>query len=58
LSTSYKVACKTAGDTNWAYNALRFATREDAEAYGRDLFSRWLALSEYEIHESEDKPNR
>jgi len=58
MANSYKVACKTAGDTNWAYNALRFATREAADQYAIDLWSRWLALSEYEIHESEDAPNR
>ena len=54
---SYKVGCKTRGDSDWAYNALRFATREEAETYGADLFSRWTALREYEVHASEDAPN-
>lgn len=55
---SYKVGCKTAGDVNWAYNALRFPTREAAEAYGLDLYMRWTALKEYEVHESDEEPNR
>ena len=53
---SYKVGCKTSGDRNWAYNALRFATEAEAAAYGADLFSRGLALREYEVHPSDDEP--
>lgn len=55
---SFKVGCKTKSDTEWAYNGLRFATREAAESYGGDLYSRWTALDKYEVHESEDEPNR
>jgi hypothetical protein len=58
MNKSFKVGCKTAGDTTWAYNALRFATREEAEAYGLDLAMRWTALRDYEIHESDEEPNR
>ncbi len=55
---SFRVGCKTRGDSDWAYNGLRFATKEEAEAYGRDLFSRWTALEKWEVHESEEEPNR
>jgi hypothetical protein len=56
--TSFKVGCKTRGDMNWAYNALRFATREQAQNYAEDLYSRWMALDSYEVQESDDAPNR
>ncbi len=55
---SWKVGCKTRGDTNWAYNGLRFATREAAEAYGRDLYGRWTALESWEAHQDDEAPNR
>ena len=55
---SFKVGCKTDGDTNWAYNAFRFATQEQAEAYGKDLCSRWLGLREWEVHPSDEEPNK
>ncbi len=55
---SWKVGCKTRGDSDWAYNGLRFATKEEAEAYGSELFCRWTALEHYEAHPSEDEPNR
>lgn len=29
------------GERTWATNGLRFATKDDADAYGRALFSRW-----------------
>jgi hypothetical protein len=56
--TSFKVGCKTRGDVNWAYNSLRFVTREQAAAYAEGLFMRWTALDSYAIHESDDAPNR
>lgn len=55
---SFKVGCKTRGDVNWAYNSLRFVTREQAQDYGADLYSRWTALESYEVHDSDDVPNR
>lgn len=55
---SYKVGVKTPGDVNWGYNALRFVTKEMAEAYGRDLFLRWTAVTAWEVQASDDEPNR
>ncbi len=55
--SSFKVGCKTTETEPWAYNALRFATEAEAELYGRDLYSRWLALREWEVHHSDDEPN-
>jgi hypothetical protein len=53
---SFKVGVKTPGDRNWGYNALRFPTAEQAEAYGHDLAMRWLAVTDYEVHPSDDEP--
>lgn len=30
-------------------NALRFPTKDEAETYAKDLFSRWTAVKEYRI---------
>jgi hypothetical protein len=38
-------------------NALRFATREEADSYGFDLLCRWTAPEDYEIREMEDAVN-
>jgi hypothetical protein len=58
VSKSYKVAVKTAGDTNWASNGLRFPTEEAAKEYGQDLFMRWTAVTEWEVQPSDEEPNR
>lgn len=39
--TSWK--CEVLADGSWCSNDLRFATKEEAEAYGRNLLSRWMA---------------
>lgn len=36
------------------YNGLRFATADETEAYGRDLYSRWIALKRFEVRRSTD----
>src|ERR1700682_904717 len=41
----------------WCGNALRFATREEAEANVRDLMMRWFALRETRVVESDDAAN-
>ena len=35
----------------WVGNALTFTTREEAEAYARDLFSRWTLVREWRVVE-------
>jgi hypothetical protein len=42
----------------WVSNALRFATREAAEAYVKDLYSRWTAVREYRVVSSKDPVNK
>lgn len=41
----------------WSGNALRFASREEAEANVQDLYSRWTMVSQTRVVESEDEPN-
>lgn len=41
----------------WASNALRFATREEAEASFRELMSRWWVPTDGRAAESEDPVN-
>ena len=40
-----------------AFNALVFATREEADAGGRELLSRWFAPIGYEVIETDDAVN-
>jgi 2'-5' RNA ligase len=55
---SFKVGVKGKGDANWAYNALRFPTEEAAKAWGQDLWSRWSGVDQWEVHPSDEAPNR
>ena len=41
----------------WCGNALRFATREEAEANVRDLMMRWFAVRETRVIECDDPVN-
>jgi hypothetical protein len=41
----------------WCGNALRFATREEAEANVRDVMMRWFAVRETRVVESDDPVN-
>lgn len=38
-------------------NSLVFATREEADAYGRDLYSRWTQATGHEVRESDETIN-
>ena len=41
----------------WVGNALRFSTREEAEANVRDLMMRWFAVRETRVLVSDDSVN-
>jgi hypothetical protein len=41
----------------WSTNALRFATKEEAEAYGLDLYQRWTLVREYRATETDEPVN-
>lgn len=57
LPVSFKVEVLAYGEANFASNGLRFATREEAEGYRADLFSRWMGAKETRIAESADPVN-
>lgn len=44
-------------DNKWASNALRFATRREAELYGAELLSRWFVPTDARPAESDDPVN-
>jgi hypothetical protein len=54
---SYKVAVMATGESNWSYNGQRFATRNEAQAAGDDLSSRWSAVEKFEVQKSNDPVN-
>ena len=43
--------------SEWAGNAVRFATQEEAEASARDLYSRWTLCVGHRTDESDDPVN-
>lgn len=55
--TSFKSEVIADSTGTWAGNALRFATREEAERYVADLSMRWLAVRETRVVESDDPVN-
>jgi hypothetical protein len=42
----------------WCGNALRFAKKEDAEAWVKDLSYRWILVRDTRVVPSTDEPNR
>jgi hypothetical protein len=55
--TSYAPEVITDSSGKWAGNALRFATREEAQANVQDLMYRWFAVRETRVVESTDPVN-
>lgn len=53
----FKLGVKTPGDTEFVFNALCFETEQEAEDYGRDLFSRWSAVKETKVLTSDEPIN-
>jgi hypothetical protein len=54
---SYKVEVNTVKFGSWDSNSVRFATKEEAVAYGNDLWSRWTAVRDHRVVESDDLVN-
>jgi len=54
---SWKPEVTTSGDRNWTGNALRFATKEEAEANVLALSMRWTAVRDTRVVESDDLVN-
>lgn len=51
---SFKAEVIADGSGEFVGNGLRFASREEAEAYARDLSWRWLAVRDWRVIESDD----
>ena len=51
---SYKMEVKTSG---WDSNACAYATKEEAEAAGRELLSRWFVPTDSRAVASEEEVN-
>lgn len=54
---SYKVEVIADSSGEWAGNALRFATRESAETYARNLAWRWTAVRDTRVVECDNPAN-
>lgn len=54
---SYKVEVIADDTEKWCSNAVRLATKEEADKYGHDLFSRWLAVRKWQVTESDEPVN-
>jgi hypothetical protein len=52
--TSYKVEVQADSSGTWAGNSLRFASRDEADDYGRDLAGRWASVRKWRSVESDD----
>ncbi len=53
---SFKVYAKTSGGDG-GYNGQRFATQKEADAAGKELHTRWMAMTGWAVEESEDEVN-
>jgi hypothetical protein len=54
---SYAAEVMVAGESKWTGNAVRFATKAEAQAYVQDLAFRWTAVNDTRVVESEDAVN-
>ncbi len=54
--TGYRAWFKTMGENKFYTNALIFSTKEEAEAHGNNLYSRWMRVEEWEVRETEQPP--
>ena len=54
---SWKPEVQTDSTGKWYGNALRFATKEEAEAQVKDLANRWFAVNATRVVESGDPVN-
>jgi len=54
---SFAPMVRTTESGSFATNALRFATREEAQAWLDDLVCRWFAVRDVRVDESTDPVN-
>lgn len=55
---SWKMEVQVAGNSSdWYDNAIRLPNKKQAEAYARDLYSRWMATTAWRVKRSGDAVN-
>jgi hypothetical protein len=54
---SFKPGVFVSGESQSVFNGVRFATRDEAEQYGRDLAGRWILVERTVVEESDDPVN-
>ena len=54
---SFKPSVSTDGGVTFNENNLAFATREEAEASAKDLFGRWMLVTDWRAVESDQPVN-
>jgi len=57
INKSWKGEVIADNSGEWAGNALRFATKEEAEKYIHSLMMQWMAVRETRVVESPDEPS-
>jgi hypothetical protein len=57
MSKSWKPEVIADSSGEWCGNALRFATKQEAEDNVRDLASRWILVRETRVVESDEPVN-
>lgn len=53
---AFKIEVNVDGD-KWDGNAIRVATEAEADACGKDLYSRWTLVKKYRVVPSDDAVN-
>jgi len=51
---SWKAEIQVAGDPKWYDNAVRFATKREAEQYAEDLYQRWTTAKNWRAAKADD----
>lgn len=54
---SWKPELQVSGEDGWHTNALRFATKEEAEASAKDIYGRWMLATGWRATECDDPVN-
>ena len=57
MPNSWKPVVLVMNEEKWHGNALRFATKDEAQRSARDLMHRWLLVKAWDAQESDDPVN-
>jgi hypothetical protein len=54
---SYQVAVQVHGESGPSYNSIYLASEEEATAYAKNLYSRWMLMAGFTIETSKEPVN-